>query len=80
MDADSARYRIEVGREHGVNPKDIVGAIANEGGIPGKRIGHIKLHDTYSFVDLPADLPAQTVKVLQKLWVRNRQLNLRLVD
>jgi ATP-dependent RNA helicase DeaD len=79
-DSDSVRYRIEVGREHGVNPKDIVGAIANEAGIPGKRIGHIKLHDSYSFVDLPAGLPAQTMRILQKLWVRNRQLNIRLAD
>lgn len=80
MDADSAHYRIEVGREHGVNPKDIVGAIANEGGIPGKRIGHIKLHDTYSTVDLPVGLPAQTMRILRKLWVRNRQLNISLVE
>jgi len=48
-------YRIDVGRNDGVTPKDIVGALANEGGIPGKLIGYIKLYDDYSTVVLPED-------------------------
>lgn len=78
--ADQDRYRIEVGREHGVKPKEIVGALANEGGIPGKRIGHIQLYDTYSTVDLPSGLSKSTLAQLRKLWVRQRQLNLSQTD
>ena len=75
--ANMARYTIDVGREHGVMPKDIVGAIANEGGIPARQIGAIKLFDTYSTVELPVDLPEQVFKALRKTWVRNQRLNLQ---
>jgi len=71
-----ALYKMEVGREHGVNPKDIVGAIANEAGIPGEVIGHIKLYDTFSTVDLPADLSPKALKVLQRIWLLNQPVNL----
>jgi ATP-dependent RNA helicase DeaD len=71
------RYTIDVGREHGVQPKDIVGAIANETGLSSKLIGQIKLFDTYSTVELPADLPDDFFKLLKKTWVKNQRLNLQ---
>ena len=46
-------YRIEVGRADGVEVRHIVGAIANEGDINSRYIGHIKLYDDYSTVELP---------------------------
>jgi ATP-dependent RNA helicase DeaD len=74
------RYTIDVGRQHGVMPKDIVGAIANEGGIPAKQIGAIKLFDTYSTVELPTNLPPDFFHALRKTWVRNQRLNLQLAE
>ncbi|WP_434148031.1 DEAD/DEAH box helicase [Methylocaldum gracile subsp. desertum] len=74
------RYTIDVGREHGVQPKDIVGAIANETGLSSKLIGQIKLFDTYSTVELPADLPDDFFRLLKKTWVKNQRLNLQLLD
>ncbi|MDR2688212.1 MAG: DEAD/DEAH box helicase, partial [Azoarcus sp.] len=47
------RYRIDVGRDQGASPKEIVGAIANEGGIEGRYIGQIDLFDDFSTVELP---------------------------
>lgn len=70
------RYRIEVGRAHGVQPKNIVGAIANEAGIDSAYIGHIKLYDDYSTVDLPEGMPRDMFRHLKKVWVSNRQLNI----
>ncbi|MDR1888945.1 MAG: DEAD/DEAH box helicase [Zoogloeaceae bacterium] len=70
------RYRIEVGRTHGVSPKDIVGAIANEGNLPSRLIGRIDLYDDYSTVDLPDDLSRDTLQILRAAWVRRRQLNI----
>jgi ATP-dependent RNA helicase DeaD len=75
-DEEMVRYRIEVGRDHGVQPKNIVGAIANEAGIDSAYIGHIKIHDDYSTVDLPAGMPRDIFRHLQKVWVGNRQLNI----
>ncbi|VEI77315.1 Cold-shock DEAD box protein A [Mannheimia haemolytica] len=55
-------YRIELGREDGVEVRHIVGAIANEGDISSRYIGHIKLHDTYSTIELPQGMPKHLVQ------------------
>jgi ATP-dependent RNA helicase DeaD len=70
------RYRLEVGRENGVMPKNIVGAIANEAGLPSRHIGPISLHPTYSTVDLPDGMPKSVLKHLKKVWVCGQQLQL----
>ena len=77
--ADGAlvRYRIEVGRSHGASPKEIVGAIANEGGIEGKYIGQIHLFDDFSTVELPANLPDDLLGTLKRTRVRQMPLNIR---
>ncbi len=46
------RYRIEVGRSHGVRPNNIVGALANESQIQGNQIGAIEIFDHHSTVDM----------------------------
>ncbi len=77
--ADGAlvRYRIEVGRNQGASPKEIVGAIANEGGIEGKFIGQIHLFDDFSTVELPANLPDDLMGILKRTRVRQMALNIR---
>ena len=72
-------YKIKVGRADGVTPGNIVGAIANEADISSKHIGHIKLYDNYSTVDLPKGMPKETFNTLYKTWVCNKQLQLTLV-
>lgn len=69
------RYRIEVGREQGVQPKNIVGAIANETGVDSQNIGHIKIYDTYSTVDLPEGMSRQVVVKLKNIWICNKKIN-----
>ncbi|MBD3609881.1 MAG: DbpA RNA binding domain-containing protein, partial [Gammaproteobacteria bacterium] len=70
------RYRIEVGYEHDVMPKNIVGAIANEVGMESSFIGRIKIFDDYSTVDLPDGLPGEAIKHLKNVWVCNRKMNI----
>lgn len=50
---DMQLYRIEVGRDDGVEVRHIVGAIANEGDISSRYIGNIKLFGTHSTIELP---------------------------
>lgn len=76
-DGNLQRYRIEVGRQHGATPKSIVGAIANEGDIGSKYIGQIHLFDDYSTVELPVDLPRDTLDLLQDTQIRQRALRIR---
>lgn len=68
-DAGLQRYRIEVGRRHGVGPKHIVGAIANEAGLDARHIGKIDIHDTFSIVDLPQDMPKEIYRHLKKVEI-----------
>ena len=70
------RYRIEVGRTHGVEPRHIVGAISNEANLSSRDIGHIKIHDDHCMVDLPASMPERMFKHLQEVWVCGQQLKL----
>ncbi len=77
-DENMQRYRIEVGRSHQARPGDIVGAIANETGIGSGNIGHIKLHDEFSTVDLPKGLAKDVFNQLKKVRVRNRPLEISL--
>jgi ATP-dependent RNA helicase DeaD len=71
-----ATYRIEVGHANSVKPGNIVGAIANEGGIASKVIGRIEIYDDYSTLDMPADLPQDLLDQLKKVWVAGRQLDI----
>lgn len=71
------RYRVEVGRNDGVKPGNIVGAIANEGGIAGEHIGPIRIHDRFSTVDLPEGMPREVFQTLQNTRVTGKQLQLR---
>ena len=70
------RFRIAVGRNHGVKPGNIVGAIANEAGLDSRFIGYIDIQDTYSLVDLPAGMPEEIVHDLKKAWVAGQQLQI----
>jgi ATP-dependent RNA helicase DeaD len=74
--AGMKRFRIEVGRVHGVEPRHIVGAITNEAQISSGDIGAIKLFHEFSLVDLPAKMPQETFSLLQDVWVCGRQLKL----
>jgi ATP-dependent RNA helicase DeaD len=46
------RLRMNLGDVHGLRPKDVVGAIASEAGIPGKAIGQIDIRKDFTLVDV----------------------------
>lgn len=68
------RYRIEVGHNHGLKPRDIVGAIANEAGLKSRFITGISIDRDFSEVDLPQDMPTEIFHLLRKTWVRSRPM------
>jgi ATP-dependent RNA helicase DeaD len=71
------RFRLAIGREHRLNPGDIVGAFANEGGIPSEAIGNIQLYSHYSTVDLPHDTPNDVINGLRNMRIRNNSIQMR---
>ena len=74
--AGMERYRIEVGRTHGVKAGDIVGAISNEAGLEGKFITNVKINPEFSFVDLPFGMPKNVFRLLKRTWVRSRPMSI----
>lgn len=70
------RFRVEVGHNDKVKPGNIVGAIANEGGLDSEHIGRIDIHDDYSTVDLPEGMPKDIFQDLQKTRVAGKPLRL----
>ena len=69
-------YRVEVGRVHGVQPGNLVGAIANEAGVASAHIGRIEIYDEFSTIELPEGMPKDIFKMLKKVWVSGRQLDI----
>jgi ATP-dependent RNA helicase DeaD len=68
------RLFLDVGRDDGVRPADIVGAIANEAGIPGRAIGSIELFERFSFVEVPETMANKVLRALKNSTIRGRRI------
>lgn len=79
-DLELETFRIEVGHAHGVQPGNIVGAIANEAGLEGRYIGHVDIREDHSFVDLPGGMPSEIFDALRETKVRGQALRISRVD
>jgi len=72
-------YRIEVGRDDGVEVRHIVGAIANEGDISSRYIGNIKLFGTHSTIELPKGMPGEILSHFTRTRILNKPMNMQLM-
>ena len=70
------RYRVAVGHREGIKPGQLVGALANEGGIEGARIGRIDIRQSFSTVELPSNLPSATLTKMARARVAGRTLDI----
>lgn len=71
------RLFIDAGRKSGVRPADIVGAIANEAGVPGHAIGAIDIYERFTFVDIPQAYLAQVMQKMDGATIRSRDVRIR---
>lgn len=71
-----ATYKIQVGKRHRVEPRQIVGAIANEGGLRRADFGNISIRNDFSLVELPADLAPETWKALESTRISGKLIEL----
>lgn len=72
-----ASYRLEVGRRQKVEPRQIVGALANEGGLSREDFGAIQILPAFSLVELPADLPGDVLQRLESTRIGGKLIELR---
>ncbi|WP_348681758.1 DbpA RNA binding domain-containing protein, partial [uncultured Microbacterium sp.] len=70
-------YRISVGRRHRVEPRQIVGALANEGGLRREDFGAIQIRPDFSLVELPADLSPDTLRRLENTRISGKLIELK---
>ena len=73
----TATYRIAVGKRHRVEPRQIVGAIANEGGLSRGDFGAIKIFPNFSLVDLPANLSGEVLGKLSRTRISGILIDIR---
>lgn len=76
LEAGMKRYRMPIGRTHGVKPANIVGAIANEANISSRNIGRIDIQQDFSTVDLPESMTKAVFQALARVRVCGVPMNL----
>jgi ATP-dependent RNA helicase DeaD len=72
-----AQLWIGGGRRAGLRPGDLVGAIANEAGVPGSAVGAIQLFDDFTLVDVQASVADAVANALRGAKVRGQKLPVR---
>ena len=73
-------YRLNVGRRHGVEPGNIVGALCHEARLEGRQINGIDIRADHSFVRLPRGLAPELLERLSLVKVRGQALALQRAD
>ncbi|MDT7042004.1 DEAD/DEAH box helicase [Candidatus Nitronereus thalassa] len=73
-----ATLSFSAGRNAGIGPRDLVGAIANEAGLPSKMIGPIKIDDQFSLVKVPAELARDIMKAIGRTRLKGKKVSIRL--
>jgi ATP-dependent RNA helicase DeaD len=74
------RIFVGMGRNDGLRPGDLVGAITNESGLAGAQIGVIEILDRSAFVEVPASEGARIVETLSNTKIRNRKVKIQLAQ
>ncbi|HEX8431978.1 MAG TPA: DbpA RNA binding domain-containing protein [Longimicrobium sp.] len=67
-----ARLYVGVGERDGVRAGDLVGAIAGETNIAGSQVGKIDIRDTFSIVEVPAELAEKVIAAVNGITIKGR--------
>ncbi|MCT4508949.1 MAG: DEAD/DEAH box helicase [Tepidibacter sp.] len=70
------RLFINIGRKQNIKPKDILGAIAGETGMPGKLIGTIDIYDRYTFVEVPRERAKDVLTIMKNNTIKGKTINI----
>ncbi len=75
---DWTRLYVGLGSKLGVRPRDLVGAIAGETGLPGRAIGAIRITPRFSLVEVPSSEADRVIEALRNTKIRGRAPFVRL--
>jgi ATP-dependent RNA helicase DeaD len=76
--AGRKRLYIALGKDAGVRPKDVVGAIANETDLSGSDVGAIEISDRSTTVEVPAEAAKRVIDALSRTRIQGRKVKARL--
>jgi ATP-dependent RNA helicase DeaD len=76
--AGMAKVYIGAGREAGIRPGDLVGAIANEAGLNSNVIGAVEVMDRFSLVEVPEVLAREVIETLSRTRIKGQKVAVRL--
>ncbi len=78
-DSGSSRVVLafSVGKDDGVRPADLVGAITGEAGITSRDLGAIRINDQFSTVEVSEALATKVVKAMKGKTVRGEKVDVK---
>jgi ATP-dependent RNA helicase DeaD len=68
---------VGAGREAGIRPGDLVGAITGEAGINSRELGAIQIAERFSLVEVPASRAEDIIAALRATTIRGRKVPVR---
>ena len=73
---NQVRLFLNVGKKDNVRPGDILGAIAGESGISGKKIGEIDIYDRFTFVNVPEKHVDEIIEAMTDKKIRKKKIHI----
>ena len=71
------RIFVGAGRDAGIRPADLVGAITGEARIPSSELGAIEIADRFSLVEVPEDRADAIVAAMKRATLRGQRIQVR---
>ncbi len=73
----AARLFVGAGRDAGIRPGDLVGAITGETELSGRDIGSIEIHQKFALVEVPESAADGVVRALRATMIKGRKATVR---
>jgi hypothetical protein len=73
------RYRLDLGVQHVLNLQELKKVLVEESGVDVKNIANIRIHDSYTLIDLPDEMPQEIFHHLKSVEINGRKLDIRRV-
>lgn len=71
------RVVLGIGRNTGVRPQDLVGAITGESRLSGRDIGAVEITDRFSLVELPESAVDEVIAALRRTTIKGKKPTVR---
>ena len=73
-DQGMTKLFISIGSRDEVRPGDLVGALANEGGISSAKIGRVEIRESHTLVDVASDVAEEVASKVNGISIRGRRI------